>query len=96
MTSKYAIGLYELIQLRANMERSVETFPIDRFREDCYGVPPGTYARGDNFQRKVLDPAVLEVNGAFRHRALQIELERLHSRAPISNAVTVAWWREVG
>jgi hypothetical protein len=62
MTSKYAIALYELIQLRANMERCVETFPIDRFRE-LLGVPPGTYARGDNFQRKVLDPAVLEVNG---------------------------------
>jgi hypothetical protein len=57
MTSKYAIGLYELIQLRANMERSVETFPIDRFRE-LLGVPPGTYARGDNFQRQVLDPAI--------------------------------------
>lgn len=93
MTSKYAIGLYELIQLRANMERSVETFPIDRFRE-LLGVPPGTYARGDNFQRKVLDPAVLEVNG-LSDMSLQIELERLHSRAPI-NAVTLAWWRKSG
>lgn len=93
MTSKYAIGLYELIQLRANMERCVETFPIERFRE-LLGVPPGTYARGDNFQRKVLDPAVLEVNG-LSDMSLQIELERLHSRAPI-NAVTVAWWRKSG
>src|SRR5450759_4721451 len=33
MTSKYAIALYELLQLRAKMERSVETFRIDRFRE---------------------------------------------------------------
>jgi hypothetical protein len=93
MTSKYAIALYELIQLRANMERSVETFPIDRFRE-LLGVPPGTYARGDNFQRKVLDPAVLEVNG-LSDMSLQIEQERIHSRAPI-NAVTLAWWRKSG
>lgn len=93
MTSKYAIALYELIQLRANMEKSVETFPIDRFRE-LLGVPPGTYARGDNFQRKVLDPAVLEVNG-LSDMSLQIELERIHSRAPI-RAVTLAWWRKSG
>ena len=93
MTSKYAIGLYELIQLRANMDKSVETFPIDRFRE-LLGVPPGTYARGDNFQRKVLDPAVLEVNG-LSDMSLQIELERIHSRAPI-RGVTLAWWRKSG
>src|SRR3984893_13508416 len=93
MTSKYAIALYELIQLRANMERCVETFPVDRFRE-LLGVPPGTYARADNFQRKVLDPAVLEVNG-LSDMSLQIELERIHSRAPI-DAVTVGWWRKSG
>ncbi len=93
MTSKYAIALYELIQLRANMERCVESFPIDRFRE-LLGVPPGTYARGDNFQRKVLDPAVLEVNG-LSDMSLQIELERQHSRAPI-HAVSLAWWRKSG
>src|SRR5271165_1696940 len=93
MTSKYAIALYELLQLRANMDRCIETFPIDRFRE-LMGVPPDTYARADNFQRKVLDPALLEVNG-LSDMGVQIELERLHSRAPI-NAVTIAWWRKTG
>ncbi len=93
MTSKYAMALYELIQLRANMDRCVETFPIDRFRE-LLGVPPGTYSRADNFQRKVIDPAVLEVNG-LSDMSVQIELERQHSRAPI-NAVTLAWWRKSG
>jgi plasmid replication initiation protein len=93
MTSKYAIALYELLQLRANLDRSIETFPVDRFRE-LLGVPPGTYARGDNFQSKVLDPAVLEVNG-LSDMSLQIELERIHSRAPI-HAVTLAWWRKSG
>jgi hypothetical protein len=93
MTSKYAMALYELIQLRANMERSVETFPIDRFRE-LLGVPPGTYARADNFQRKVIDPAVLEVNG-LSDMSVQIELERQHSRAPFQ-ALTIAWWRKSG
>ena len=91
MTSKYAIALYELIQLRANLERNIETFPIDRFRE-LLGVPPGTYARGDNFQRKVLDPAVLEVNG-LSDMSLQIEQDRIHSRAPI-HGVRLSWWRK--
>ena len=93
MTSKYAIALYELLQLRANMERCVETFPIDRFRE-LLGVPPGTYARADNFQRKVLDPAVLEVNG-LSDMSVQIETERMHSRAPI-RAVSLGWWQKSG
>src|ERR1017187_3110253 len=93
MTSKYAVALYELIQLRANLERSVETFPIDRFRE-LLGVPPGTYARADNFQSKVIEPAVLEVNG-LSDMSVQIEFDRMHSRAPIS-AVKIAWWRKSG
>jgi hypothetical protein len=93
MTSKYAIALYELLQLRANMDRCVETFPIDRFRE-LLGVPPGTYARGDNFRRKVLDPAVWEVNG-LSDMSLDIELERIHSQAPI-HAVSLTWWRKSG
>jgi hypothetical protein len=93
MTSKYAIALYELLQLRANMERCVETFSIERFRE-LLGVPPGTYARADNFQRKVLDPAVLEVNG-LSDMSVQIETERMHSRAPI-RAVSLGWWQKSG
>jgi len=93
MTSKYAIALYELLQLRANMDRSVETFPIERFRE-LMGVPPETYARADNFQRKVIDPSVLEVNG-LSDMGVQVELGRLHSRAPI-HSVTIGWWRKTG
>ena len=93
MTSKYAIALYELLQLRANMDRSVETFSIERFRE-LMGVPPETYARADNFQRKVIDPAILEVNG-LSDMGVRIEVGRLNSRAPI-DSITVAWWRKAG
>ncbi|HTR35033.1 MAG TPA: replication initiation protein [Bryobacteraceae bacterium] len=93
MTSKYAIALYELLQLRANMDRSIETFSIERFRE-LMGVPPETYARADNFQRKVIDPAILEVNG-LSDMGVRIEVGRLNSRAPI-DSITVAWWRKAG
>ena len=93
MTSKYAIALYELVQLRVNMERCLEVFAIDRFRE-LLGVPPGKYVRVDNFMRKVIEPALLQVNG-LSDMGVQIELRRRHSRAPV-HEVAVAWWRKQG
>ena len=91
MSSKYAIALYELLRLRANMDNCVETFTIDRFRA-LLGVPQKTYADGTNFLKKVIEPAVLEVNG-LSEMGCKIEIGRLHTRAPISK-VTVAWWRK--
>jgi len=92
MTSKYAIALYEMVQLRASMERCVETFPLDRFRE-LMGVPKGAYQLGKDFVR-VLDAAALEVN-ALADYGVQVQVTRRHTRAPIT-AVTVAWWRKEG
>lgn len=88
MTSKYAIALYELVQLRANLQRCTETFAVDRFRE-LLGVPPGSYTRTDNFMRKVVEPALLEING-LSDLAVQIKMERRHSRASI-DAVSIGW-----
>lgn len=93
MTSKYAIALYELICLRANRNHCVETIKIAEFR-DLLGVPPGTYERGLDFQRKVIEPAVLEVNG-LSDMSVEIALQRKHARAPIQ-AVTLSWWRKSG
>ena len=59
MTSKYAIALYELVCLRANREHCVEVLSYDEFRS-LLNVPPGTYERGLDFQRKVVAPALLE------------------------------------
>jgi hypothetical protein len=93
MTSKYAIALYELIQLRANMDRCIETFPIGRFR-DLLGVPPGAYKRGNHFIRKVIEPAVLEVNG-LSEMGVGIQVKRKSTFAPIE-ALTLSWWRKSG
>lgn len=93
MTSKYAIALYELVQLRANLDRCVETFPIARFR-DLLGVPPGAYDRGNDFAKRVTDPAVLEVNG-LSDMNIEVDLRRRSGRAPI-DAVTVTWGRKQG
>ena len=91
MTSKYAIALYELICLRANREHCIEVLSYGQFR-DLLGVPPGTYERGLDFRRKVVDPALLEVNG-LSDMGVDIELRRLHARAPIRE-VAISWWRK--
>jgi hypothetical protein len=93
MTSKYAMALYEALQLRANLNRCVDTFPVERFRE-MLGVPPGAYERGNNFLQFVIQPALLEVNG-LSDMSADIALVRRHSRAPVT-AVTMSWWRKSG
>jgi len=71
----------------------VETIKITDFRE-LLGVPPGTYERGLDFQRKVIEPAVLEVNG-LSDMKVEFAIQRKHARAPIQ-AVTLSWWRKSG
>jgi hypothetical protein len=93
MTSKYAIALYELVQLRANMNRCVEVFSVDRLRE-LLGVPPANYDRVDNLMRKVIDPAVLQVNG-LSDMSVAIEQRRRHSRAPV-HEFALTWWKKEG
>lgn len=93
LTSKYAIALYELVQLRAGLDRCIEQFPIDRFR-DLLGVPPGKLIRGPDFMRYCISPALLEVNG-LSDMGAQIELMRAHARAPIT-AVSLVWWKKEG
>lgn len=91
MRSRYAIALYEALALRRNMERCIETFSIEKFRE-IMSVKPDTYRVGTDFQRYVIDPAVIEVNG-LSDMGVQMEIQRRHARAPI-HAVTIAWWRK--
>jgi Initiator Replication protein len=91
MKSKYAMALYEMLELRRNMDRCLETFTIDRFRE-LMGVKADAYRIGFDFHRSVVEPALLEVNG-LSDMGVQIDMHRKHSRAPF-HAVTMAWWRK--
>jgi hypothetical protein len=93
MTSKYAIALYELVCLRANRQHCIEVMSYEQFR-DLLGVPPGTYDRGLDFRRKVVEPALLEVNG-LSDMGVEIDLRRRHARAAI-HEVTIAWWSKSG
>jgi hypothetical protein len=91
MTSRYAIALYELVQLRSGLEKCVETVSIDRFR-DLLSVPPGKYERVDNLMRKVVEPAVLQVNG-LSDMSVTIQGNRKHSRVSI-DSFSIGWWRK--
>jgi hypothetical protein len=93
MTSKYAMALYELVQLRSGLDRCVEHISLERFR-DLLGVPPGKLTRGPDFERRVIEPALLEVNG-LSDMGVKIQLTRVHPRAPVTG-VTLAWWRKEG
>jgi plasmid replication initiation protein len=93
MTSKYAIALYEKLCLWANLDRCVRSLDVAEFR-DMLGVPPGAYEHGLDFERKVIDPAVLEVNG-LSDMGVQIQVQRRHARAPI-HGVTLSWWKKQG
>lgn len=93
MTSKYAIALYELVCLRANRDHCIEVLSYEEFRS-LLNVPPGAYERGMDFQRKVVGPALLEVNG-LSDMGVDIELRRRHARAPI-HEVVISWWKKSG
>ncbi|MFL5286635.1 MAG: replication initiation protein [Rhodopila sp.] len=93
MTSKYAMALYELVQLRSGMDRCVERFDIERFR-DLLGVAPDKLTRGPDFERRVIQPAVIEVNG-LSDMSVSIQFERKHARAPVTG-VTLCWWKKEG
>jgi Initiator Replication protein len=93
MTSKYAIALYEMVCLRANLDRCTEVIEIGKFRE-LLGVPPGAYDRADNFVRNVITPALLEVNG-LSDVGVDLGMERKHPRAA-AHAVAITWWKKTG
>jgi hypothetical protein len=94
MTSKYSIALYELVQLRRRKKKVIEVFPLARFRE-LLGVPPGSYERGPDLRRSVIEPALIEVNG-LTDMSVEVELRRPKGpRSPITS-VAMAWWEKEG
>jgi hypothetical protein len=87
------VALYEKLCLWANLDQCVRTMNVGEFRQ-MLGVLPGAYERGLDFQRKVIEPAALEVDG-LSDMGVRIEALRRHARAPIFG-ITVAWWKKQG
>ena len=61
-SSKYALALYEALSVRINMNMPDQFFTVTEFR-DLLGVPDGMYPKFPQLKQKVIDPAVLEING---------------------------------
>lgn len=61
-TSKYALGLYEVIASKINMRRQEDTLDIDTLRE-WLGVEKGKLDRWPDLKRFALQSALDEVNG---------------------------------
>ena len=51
-----------LIAKRINLNNCVEVISIDKFRE-MMNVLPDSYSQGPSFIKRVVQPALLEVNG---------------------------------
>lgn len=60
--SKYALALYEAVCLRGNRHSTSQKFTVDDFRA-LLGVEPGKLTMYKSLKQRVLDPAMLEVNG---------------------------------
>ena len=78
------MALYEMLELRRNLDQCIETFTIERFRE-LMSIKQDAYRVGFDFERSVVEPAVLEVNG-LSDMSVRIDLQRKHSRAPFHAA----------
>jgi len=62
-TSKYGLAVYELVAARINLKHMwQEEFTVADFRA-LVGVPDGKLERIPNLLQRVIQPAVLEVNG---------------------------------
>jgi plasmid replication initiation protein len=73
-SSKYALALYEAICLRLNLKSDNQFFKPDDFRE-LLGVDKDLLTRFPDFKRRVLDPALQEVN-ALSDCNVEIEVVR--------------------
>jgi hypothetical protein len=92
-TSKYSLALYELAAMRVNLHKDTEIFSLVEFRA-LLGVPDDKLTRNPDFLRKVIQPAVLEVNGLAD---FGVEVEPLRSGGTMRGVITgfrVSWWRK--
>lgn len=93
-TSKYALALYELITARINLKHMwQEEFSVADFRA-LLGVPDGKLERAPNLLQRVIQPAMLEVNGLAD---FGVKIEPIRQGGSIRGLVTgfrLSWWRK--
>ena len=87
--SRYALRLYTILSLRTNRYQVTQDFRLGDLRE-LLGVPEGKLVRWVDLRRKVLDPAIAEVNqlSGFRVGYKPLKLGR------VVVGVTLVWWHK--
>lgn len=73
-SSKYALALYEAVCLRINLKVDTQIFSAEEFRE-LLGVPKNKLDRPPDLLRRVVKPAMAEVN-ALSDFTVEIDLVR--------------------
>jgi hypothetical protein len=91
-SSKYSLALYEMICLRANLRVNQQEFGVEEFRAKL-GVEKGAYGLFKNLKLRVLDPAVLEVNGLSD---FNVEIDPIREGGMVRGKLVGfrMWWEE--
>ena len=91
-SSKYALALYEAVCLRLNLKSDSQFFKPDDFRE-LLAVDRDLLNRHPDFKRRVLDPALTEVNALSD---CNVEIEVIREGGPRSsiNGYRLRWERK--
>jgi hypothetical protein len=93
-SSKYSVALYESITARINLKHVWhEDFSVEDFRAQL-GVPDKKLERIPNLLQRVIQPAVIEVNGLAD---FSVKVEPIRKGGQLRGLVTgfrVAWWRK--
>ena len=91
-SSKYALALYEAVCLRINLKNDNNFFKPDDFRE-MLGVDRDLLTRFPDFKRRVLDPALQEVN-ALSDCNVEIEILRESGTRSAVKGYRLRWSRK--
>ena len=90
-SSKYALALYELVALRANLKHlTSEKFELEKFR-DLLGVEKGKLREFKNLKSRAIDYAVREVNGLCPE--FNISVSPVMTGRKVTG-VEVSWWKK--
>ena len=93
-TSKYALALYELVTARINLKHIwQEELSVDDLRA-LLGVPEGKLERIPNLLQRVVQPAVLEVNGLADFGVKIDPIRQGGQQRGLVVAFRVSWWRK--
>jgi len=93
-TSKYALALYELITARINLKHMwQEEFSVPDLRA-LLGVPDGKLERIPNLLQRVIQPAVIEVNGLADFGVKIEPIRKGGQQRGLVVGFRLAWWRK--